>query len=373
MKTNNLLFSILFCLAAPGCNKQNEWLDIKPNKADVTPATIDNYQALLDQSDGVLNSNTPGIGMVGMDNYYVTSATYNAVSTPAERNGYIWAADTWEGGSASSWNDTYAGIAITNITLDGLARISRTNVNSAAWDNVQGSAYFFRAFSYYNLSQLFMKQFDASTAGTDPGLPLRVSSDINAIVPRATVAATYDLMVSDLALAETLLPDKPVYQTRPSKQAVYALEAKLYLHKGDYAMAASYANKSLQVSEKLVDFNTLSAAASKPMPVFPTHPEIIFYTMATIHSIVNPSSNKGIVDTILFQSYAANDLRKTMFFIPPNALGQVFFKGQYTASVYPFSGLANNETLLVLAESQARLQQIPEALATLNKLLIRML
>lgn len=374
MKTYKILNSVIsiciICLLA-GCSKQNEWLDIKPNKADVTPATIDNYQALLDLSDGVLNSATPAMGMIGMDNYYVTSATLNAAGTTAERNGYVWAADVWQGANAADWNNPFSAIAVTNVTLDGLATITPTPTTLTAWNNVKGSAFFFRAFSYYQLGQIFMKPYDAATAATDPGLPLRTNSNINQQVDRSTIADTYQLMISDLLAAEPLLPDKPLYQTRPSKQAVYALLAKIYLNLSDYDKAGAYAGKALLVSEKLVDFNTLSATATKPMPVFPTHPEIIFYTTANNYSILLPSSSRCIVDTILVQSYAANDLRKTLFFTLPNASGQMFFKGQYTASNTAFSGLANNELLLIQAESYARQQQTMDALASLNKLLVK--
>ena len=366
-----LLSCLLLSIITQSCNKQNEWLDIKPNKSDVTPSTIENYQALLDASDGPLNSSTPGIGLVGMDNYYITSATYNAAGTFAERNGHIWAADIWQGANASDWNDMYAAIAVTNIVLDGIKSIPRTTNNASAFDNVQGSAYFHRAFCYYQLAQLFMKPYDPATANSDPGLPLRINSDINSIVQRSSVSDTYDQMTNDLQAAESLVPDRPVYQTRPSKQAVYGLLAKIYLHKGNYTLAALNANKSLLISEKLVDFNTLSTSATKPMPVFPTHPEIFFYTTATNYGILSPSSSRCIVDSELIKSYAANDLRKTLFFTTPNATGQSFFKGQYSGSNSAFSGLANNEMLLIFAESQARLQQVTEAMATLNKLLIK--
>jgi hypothetical protein len=44
--------TILICMCCLiflfACNKQEEWLDVKSNRADVTPTTIKDFQALLD-------------------------------------------------------------------------------------------------------------------------------------------------------------------------------------------------------------------------------------------------------------------------------------------------------------------------------------
>jgi tetratricopeptide (TPR) repeat protein len=370
MNLNKFCRIMIAFVVITGCNKQNEWLDLKANKADVTPATIEHYQALLDASDGSLNMLTPALGMVSADNYYVTTAVLAAAGTTVERNAYTWEADITQGTNMSDWNNPYSAIAVTNIVLDGIVKIGITPNTMHAWNNVTGSALFFRAFGYYQLSQLFMKPYDAATAATDAGLPLRINSDLNASVTRASVEETFQLMINDLLAAEKLLPDQALYQTRPSKQAVYTLLAKIYLNKGDYDKAGLYAAKALQVSEKLIDFNTLSATTTKSMPVFPTHPEVIFYTLTTNFIIMSPAS-RCIVDTTLLKSYVTNDLRKTLFYTLPNASGQSFFKGQYSATNSSFSGLAVNELLLIQAEAYARKQQTTDALAALNKLLVK--
>lgn len=359
---------IMFCVS---CNKQNEWLDIKPNKADVTPATIEHYQALLNNADGPLNAYNPSAGLLGTDNYYVSSAVYNA-GIPVERNSYIWAAELLlPTTTLQDWNMPYSAIGVCNIVLDGIETLPNQPATQTARDNAKGAALFYRAFAYYNLSQLFMKPFVVETAASDPGLVLRVSSDINAVVKRSSVKETFDLMEKDLLSAAALLPDKAAYQTSPSKQTAFALLAKLYLLKGEYGSAAANANLALQVSDKLIDFNTLSTTATRSMPAYPNHPEILFYAITSSYNFLTNSGNRCIVDTLLYQSYVSNDLRKTVFYTVPNASGQAFFKGQYNGNVYLFSGLATNELLLILAECQARQSQISDALVTLNKLLLK--
>jgi tetratricopeptide (TPR) repeat protein len=363
--------TILLIYFFASCNKQNEWLETKPNRSDLTPVTIENYQALLDYSEESLNLSTPSIGLMGTDNYYVTNATYNATGNAAERNGYIWARDTWEGSNSPDWEGPYSAIGTANIVLDGISKITPNPSTQKTWNNVKGSALFMRAFAYYNLAQLFMKPYDPVNAANDPGLVLRTNSDINSYPGRSSVEETYRLIENDIRTAIPMLQDAALYQTRPNKQAAYGLLAKLYLVKGDYLNAGSNAAKALQVSENLLDFNTLNPAASKTMPVFPAHPEISFYATTFIYTLLTPSGSRCIVDSNLFQSYSANDLRKTIFFTAPNTSGQVFFKGQYSAGQASFSGIANNELMLILSESQARQSQVPEALATLNKLLMK--
>src|SRR5690606_8352446 len=120
-----------------------------------------------------------------------------------------------------------------------------------------GSALFFRAFTYYQLAQLFCNVYDPEHASTQLGLPLRQEADITVSVPRADLKATYDLILDDLAEAGKLLPLYGEIYERPSRIAVDALLARVYLQLADYDKARSAAENVLQEKGMLLDYNTL--------------------------------------------------------------------------------------------------------------------
>lgn len=359
MKQIILLFSIVSFIS---CNK-HDWLDVKSNKSDLVPKTLQDFQAILDNGE-VMNYNYPAIGIIGTDNYYVPYSTWQAASTATERNAYIWAADIFEGRSCSDWNYGYKTVAYANIVLEGLDKINPTTEQQVARDNIKGSALFFRAHTFYDLAQLFAMPWDPATESTDLGIPLRMEADVNIASKRSSLKETYDRIISDLKEAETYLPEIPLYATQPSKIAVYGLLARLYFNRGQYDESLNWSEKYLEKKNSLLDFNSLDSNAYFKMPGFQSkNPEISFYGKCFAYGL----GTYQIVDTLLYESYITGDLRKTMFFIDRPA-GHLF-TGSYSGEAYPFGGIATNEILLINAESNARTGNMKKALNALNSLL----
>ncbi len=354
-----LSFSMLFF----SCKK---WLDVKSNIADVTPSSLDDYQAMAD-NDAVINTSTPGLSLCSNDNFYVTYTTWQSMSATI-RNCYIWAPEVYEGASPQDWSWPYKTIEVTNIILEGINAVPATPSNLAQWNNVKGSALFIRAANFFNLAQTFAPQYNAATSNTDLGIPLRLGSDVNEISTRATIEETYQQIIADLKEAENLLPIVPAYQTRPSKPALYGLLAKVYLNMGDYTNAFLYADKSLTLYNTLIDFNSLNTASTAPLPVYPANTEVTYYTTALLPIIL--ANNSPITDSLLYQSYVTNDLRKSIFY--RLNVNLPVFKGFYTGKINTFfSGIATNEIYLIRAEANARLGNTSAAMADLNTLLLK--
>ena len=348
------------------CNKQNDWLSVKTNKTDLIPSKLSDYQALLDASDIYMNIDYPFLGQQGCDDYWSTYANWQSTTT-FQRNAYIWAADIFAGGQSNDWNEPYVLIEYANVCLEGIQNITRDSSNRASWDNIKGTALFFRGQSYFNLAKEFAPAYDPATAGIDLGVPLRNSSDVNIRSTRSSVAETYQQMISDLKEAENILPLNPAITTRPSVAAAQGLLARIYLNMGDYPNAWAYADKALKQSGYLLDFNTLNTSLTYPLPTYQgNNKEILFYAATGFSSF---HITNGIIDSVLYQSYPNNDLRKTIFF--KNVTGGVGFRGQYTGSAYPFGGIANNELYLIRAEALARQGNISAAMTDLNTLLIK--
>ncbi|WP_316795525.1 RagB/SusD family nutrient uptake outer membrane protein [Pedobacter agri] len=368
MKKYYIIFMLFIFVVA--CKKQDKFLDIKSKKSDVILGTLQDYQALLDNTD-IMNNSYPSIGMIGSDNYFVTSASWQASINPTDRNSYIWASDIYENSTTIAtpeWSTSFQIIEYANIVLEGIEKIAQTVANQNDYNNIKGSALFFRSFSFYNLSQLFAKPYDPTTSSTDLGLPLRKTSNVNAMVQRATVKETYSQIIDDLKQAEILLPMNPAFKSRPSKIAAQALLAKVYLIMLDYENAKKYADLALSQNSTLIDFNTLTTTRTYSFGNFTVgNPEVIIYMRATLTPfMISPTQ---IVAPELYNLYNSNDLRRSIFY-RSNAAG-IIFTGKYTGNVSFFSGLATNEIYLIRSECLARTGNAALALADLNTLLIK--
>lgn len=343
------------------CKK--DWLDSKRNKSDLVPKTLKDFQGILDKTE-VMNL-TPEIASVGIDNFYLTYTDWQGLGSMSERNAYIWAEDIFNGETSFDWNYAYRTVEHSNIVLEGLEDVSPDG-NEATFNNVKGQALFFRAKAFFDLVSFFAKPYNAATAAADKGIPIRMTTDVNVKSVRSSVEASYAQIINDLKQAETLLPVASSLQTRPSKVASMALLARVYLNMEKYDMALKYADDALDLYSTLLDFNSI-APGFFPFPAFPTNKEVIFYTRSMGYASLSPYYS--YVDTLLYQSYDVNDLRKTLFYID-NGTGRMVFDGSYTAGLgYNFGGLAVNELYLIRAECYARTSQKTEAMDDLNTLL----
>jgi len=134
----------------------------------------------------------------------------------------------------------------------------------------------------------------------------------------------------------------------------------------DYSNALLYADSALQLNNKLIDFNSLNANAAAPISQFGV--EEFFYAILTGSTILGPSIAK--IDSNLYRSYAANDLRKTVFF-SKNTDGSYAFKGSYAGTTAQYNGLTTDEMYLIRSECNARTGNITAAMNDLNTLLTK--
>lgn len=372
MKLLNIIFktsamlSWMLCLAiAPalliGCKKG--WLDAKSDIKLITPSNIKELQGVLDNTS-VFNINHPSLGEIGSDNYYLLYNNWNTL-VPKQKNGYIWADDVYAGVSVNDWDRSYQRIYYANTALDGISQITPSSSEQLAWNNVKGTALFYRSVDFYNLVQLFAKSYDLATANTDLSIPLRLTQDVNKASTRATVQQAYDRIITDLQQAATLLPGSQQYATRPSKAAAFALLARTFLSMHQYDKALQASDSSLSAYSTLLDYNQMSASPAYPFPQL--NSEVLFvntFLNETIFGGARPSN----VDTTLYASYAANDLRKSLFFTLSGSL--VKFRGSYRGSFLLSGSIAVDEVYLTRAECYARKGNISAALSDLNTLLI---
>ncbi|WP_288878861.1 RagB/SusD family nutrient uptake outer membrane protein [Pedobacter panaciterrae] len=350
-----------------GCKKQNEWLEEKTNKSAVVPKTIEDLQALLDNSNQVMNTKFSTSGLVGSDNIYANPTALASLSE-IQRNLYLWNKGIFTDGYGYEWATLYAVIANANVVIEGLANLSS---GTTEYNNVKGAAYFFRAYALYTLAQVYCKPY-SSTAESDPGLPLRLASDVNIIYQRSSLADTYKQIISDAAEAAKNLKLTQQYIMRPNRAAAYALLAKASLNKADFNSALSYANLTLKDHNELLDYNSsaINMNSANRFKAYGTgNPEILFYAESQMYSAVLAYvANPVEVASELYVQYQSNDLRKEVFYTYNNGPRYV---GSYTGRDRTFCGIAANEVYLIKAECEARNGDYASAQETINKLLVK--
>ncbi|WP_374949831.1 RagB/SusD family nutrient uptake outer membrane protein [Mucilaginibacter sp.] len=361
LKTYQLLFICALGAIASGCNK---YLDEKPDAKLQVPSSVADAQALLDNYS-VINNNDPSGGEVSSDDYYLTDATFMALSQENYRRLYTWQKDfVYANDNNNDWFYPYRNVFSCNTVLETMAKAAdQTNTDLK---NVQGQALFIRAKAFFQLAVLFAPAYDESTATRDAGIVLRLNSDFNAPSVRSSNKETFDKIISDLKQAAALLPVKPLAVYRASRPAAYGMLASTYLYLHQFAKARAYADSCLQLTPELLDFNTLNTTAT--YPVIKTNVEVVFESLMPA---LQPISNtRARIDTNLYRSYANDDLRKTLFF-KLNADKSFAFRGSYEGGSSLFGGIATDEIYLIRAEASARTGQVNEALDDLNLLLVK--
>lgn len=344
------------------CKK--DWLDEKSDLNQTIPATLQDFEYLLDDFV-TMNNTTPGLGELGSDGHYVTEARWAALimsinSEKAQANAYTWSHNL-PYLTIADWNNSYQKIFYCNLVLDGLKKVSIDD--QVRFNHVKGNALFHRAKNYFDLAQIYAQPYQSVSAVSDIGIPLKEGIDVTELARRASVKETYDQIISDLSSAVNLLPQLPSLPTRGSKTAAFALLARSYLVMGDHINAGIYSDSSLNIYSTLMDYNTIPSSNTN---LGRFNAETIFFSTSNNSYTFNYSAGFLFIDTALYNLYNNNDLRKTRFFtVGANGIA---FKGTYNSSIIPFSGIATDELYLIRAECYARAGNITAAMKDLNDL-----
>ncbi|MGK6353408.1 RagB/SusD family nutrient uptake outer membrane protein [Parapedobacter sp. DT-150] len=367
MKTTTHIFLLISFALLVRCTAS--YLDVKPSSDILTPSKYEDFVSMLDNT--ILNL-APSLPIISGDEYeLLDDNAWTSLSSATERNAYIWARDLFEGQTErADWDNPYASIFYANAVLDRLHTASVKFTDNQV-DYLRGWALFIRSNAYLQLVLTFSKTYSEASASHDLGVPLRLSSDINYIADRNSLADCYDLIVKDLRAAAELLPSgvPPRERNRPSKEACFGLLSRVFLYMGNYALSESYADSALALlPDHLLDYNALDTSSTTPFSN--NSKQIVFYAQysPSYSTLVMGNGNRVKVSNELLDLYKAGDLRPKLFFASqPN--GNKYFKRGYTRNLYPFAGFSVEELYLNKAECRARANDTKNALDILNTLL----
>lgn len=244
-----------FLLAAIGFSACN-YLEIEPI-GKVIPHKITEYRALLTE---------------GYFRYpYYDAKAYTGVLSDeigVFAQGYIWDSDvalalsynyTWQYDTRMKeypYRDYYRAIFQANAVIDGVLVAEKDSTEPA--EQILGEALALRAYSHFELINLYGNPYNAATSSTDRGVPIATKIDIEQRYVPATVSAVYDQILSDLDEAgKQMSLEKQTDSTlnyRFSLNALTAFKARVKLYMGNWQEASDLAT-SLLPKYELFDFN----------------------------------------------------------------------------------------------------------------------
>ena len=227
---------LLLLLAASFASCKKEFLELEPPAALTPDIALGTEADLLVALRGAYagtrgvdyhGRTLPIIGDLMADNSYQHSLNTNRYTL---FNNYTF--NTTDGNVLGIWTTAYTDILRANNIIN--APLATT----ANIDQYKGEARCLRALAYFNLVRYFAKPYT-----DDPnsmGVPIVTAYDPNLKPGRDKVSDVYNLIISDLNSAFTLMT-KYTSSSQFSKYAAKALLAKVYLTMGDKANAKTAA------------------------------------------------------------------------------------------------------------------------------------
>lgn len=260
---------------------------------------------------------------------------------------------------------------------------------------IKGNALFYRAWSYFQMIQLFGERFDATKPNDGLGVPL-VLTPVVEIKPRNTVAEVYVQINKDIDDAMVLLSTST---NRPNKsyqdlKVAQGLKARIALVQQNWAVAADMANKARQgyapmaASLLTAGFNDINNAEWMWGIAQQADQQTYFYSFYAYmgnFSSTNTRTNPKAINSTLYNSMSNTDERRkqwdptgtnTSFPLAAGGVRKPYMSGKFLINPagggisigdLPFMRAA--EMYLLEAEAKARLGQDGSAAQVLYDLI----
>ena len=243
----------------------------------------------------------------------------------------------------------YNTVFYTNHIIDNASIIEG---NETERDQLVGEAYALRAMQYFELVNLYGKTYNASSAGTDLGVPITTVYDSDKVYHVQTVQKVYDLILNDIEKAEELLNvdmQATGLNYRFSLVSIKSFKSRVYLFQNEWQKSIDLANQAIAIKSELQDLNTdLTIMASEYNSV-----ESIL-ALETISSF-DIANNASISSDLISVYDQVNDLRFGIYF-SENSDGS--FNSKKSADSKFKSSYRTSELYLSIAEANAKLNEL---------------
>lgn len=382
-----LLLSVWLC----GCG---DFLK-EEDKDQAIPRTTTQYEAVLHQ-EGFMNSLFMYAAELMTDNIEENSRA-STTAKNAYKSLYTWQRDVEYDGAGERtsttnqwWGNLYNDILIANYVLEHIGDAEGTDSER---DYLRGEACFLRARAYLELVCIYAPNYDASTASTTMGVPLRLDTGVKNTYTRNSIGEVYDQIEADLKQAIEYFNASSESKSlwHPNVKAAQLMLSRMYLYKSDWDNVISMATTLIDSCPS--GLWNLPAHADTPF-VTTNNPEVLHSYCSCQNFIVetdedNPTWQNDIPDVYngknssssssttlaygasdeLINSYWEGDSRLSLYFIATSEGKDVPAKwhSQYTSiGAYTYRLC---EAFLNRAEAYAAKGMNEEALADVRELL----
>ena len=373
--------AILFTVHCSLFTACDDYIDITPKGSITVDSTAQYYELIVNP----MRSYYPSSFIMLSDNQWAKESDilgYESQSMDAINFTFNEKADRTILPDNNLYENMYNFIMRSNLILDN---IDETTGSQTLKTLAKAEARTFRAFDHFLAVNTFAKAYDPATAATDGGVCIMEHYDLEATPVKSTVAEVYDFIIKDLEESVDQLQEKPVNIYHPNKAFGYALLSKVYLFHRDWEKAKVAAETSLRLNSALVDYNVINDAggtARNKDYAKENNPEVLSYhwmsgwgggeQVALYHY--------GIISPELKQLFEDNDLRYKLFLRDTGTSIASWFDYGSGAAIwtpvitnldrftYMTVGLRTAEVYLILAEANARLNQLSQAADYVNQL-----
>lgn len=263
-----------------------------------------------------------GEDMINIQGFF--AITYQNTYTPNTPN------------NVNMWEQLYALVNQCNVIIEGVDNaVSSGILDATAAEPYKGEALFLRALAHHELLLHFSKPYTDNPT-SNLGVPYRTIAITDAsaaaegnLQSRGTVQQSYDLLLEDLDLAESLLPATRATIgakiSRATKGAAIALKTRVKLHMQDYPGVIAEATK--------LGADATSGAFTSPIGGFaleadPTTPFLNYTNNSeSIFSVAQSSAANGGVNGSISAMFSYSDVKggRDLIGISPNLYNAPFW------------------------------------------------
>lgn len=335
----------------------NSFLDIKP-VGKVIPTSLNEYRALFTSvydraiSDKSMCDMRTGDIQVRDDKY--------------DQNNYA-DIEKWNNelhGSNFEWQLYYNSLYLCNFVIK-----EKNNIKDGAEAEINqlvGEAYLMRAYTHFTLVNIYGRPYTYNgkvdqDAVNSKAVPLKIDTDLEAVLSKNTVGDIYSQVLSDIKAAEELLNQKEWeigLNYRFNTTSALALDSRVNLYMGNWQEAYDAAEKALAQKADLVDFS--KAAEQGEEFILPNNYKSTEMICAYERIYNTTSARASKATESLFSLFDSLDFRLVNYFGDKNDSGTYDIKKTDGSSGFQCS-FRTAELYLNSAEAATRLGKTAEA------------
>lgn len=331
-KTNKILGALLMSIALLGSSCSKDYLQLNPPASPLSPgdifATTKNAMAAINGMHRMMYSqwySSQALGGHSGNMLFMEVLGEDFVMT-ANANGWFVSEYRWLGQRNDASNIVRFSYGF-YYSMIGNANMIIANIDNAVGPDadkklIKGQAYAYRAWSYFQMIQLFSDRYVNGASNDGLGLSLVLTPSSTAL-PRNTVAEVYTQINKDIEEAITLLNGI----TRPAKShlnvnVAKGIKARIALTQGNWAVAAQTAVEARQGFALMDTTQYMEGFSNTTNPEWiwgvdhrDDHPTYFYsyYAYLGDFSSTNTRGNPKAIFSPLYDKIAATDVRKKLW------------------------------------------------------------